>query len=260
MKRLVIAGLLLAGCAPANDTAMDTLPPRVQTFAQLPDWTGYWDTAWVQSVTNPSGRAGDLSFDAIVPLIRLLEHPPYNDEWEPRYQEALKNAAAVAANRKLCDWRDFPLIMEAPTTFQVAITPEETLMVFHIGVVRHIFTDGRGHPDADNLWPTRMGHSIGRWENGELVVETVARAPGPVFVGPSAELSEKAVITERFRRVDENTLENRMTIVDPERFTRPWELTIQYKRAQGLDRMIEWNCEEDRNPVIDGKLGVAPLP
>ena len=49
-----------------------------------------------------------------------------------------------------------------------------------------------------------------------------------------------------------------MTIVDPLRFTKPWELTIRYTRAIGLDRMIDWDCEDDRHPLVDGKLVVAP--
>jgi len=64
--------------------------------------------------------------------------------------------------------------------------------------------------------------------------------------------------TEHIRKVDANTLENRMTIVDPLRFTRPWELTIRYTRAVGLDRLIQYGCEDDRHPLVDGKLVVAP--
>jgi hypothetical protein len=253
-----IAALVLMLCCAGLAHGAASSQERVRKFAQLPDWTGYWDTAWLQSVTNPAGRNADVSFQATAKLVRLLDHPPYNAEWEVKYQAALRNAGAVAENRKLCDWRDFPLTMEAPTTFQIAITPEETLMVFHFGALRHIFTDGRGHPAKDDVWPTRMGHSIGRWENDTLVIDTIARTAGPAFVGPSAELSEQAHFTERLRLVDKDTLENRMTIVDPLRFTKPWELTIRYRRAVGLDRLIDWDCDGDRHPVVDGKLAVAP--
>jgi hypothetical protein len=256
MRRVLL--LLVIFCTGCGDNRAGT-SDRVRAFAQLPDWTGYWDTEWLQAVTNPSGRdEEDLSFQAVLKRVKLLGHAPLNAEAEARYQEALRNAAAAAVNRKLCDWNDFPQAMEAPATFQVLITPEETLMVSHLGTIRHIFTDGRSHPPPDDLWHTRMGHSIGHWENDELVVDTVARTPGPAFVGPSADLSEEAHFTERIRRIDDNTLENRMTIVDPLRFTKPWELTIRYTRAAGLDRLIQYGCEGDRHPVVDGKLVVAP--
>jgi hypothetical protein len=265
MSRAIALCLLLSCCAvtaeaarKARTSASAPEPTRASIFAKLPDWTGYWDTEWVRAVTNPSGRDEDLSFTAVAKHARLLGHPPYNAEWEKRYQDDLRNAGVDAANRKRCDWRDFPLAMEAPTTIQVLITPEETVMLFHVGVVRHIFTDGRLHPSANDLWPTRMGHSIGRWKNGELTIDTIARTPGPAFVGPSADLSEVAHFVEHLRMVDQNTLEDRMTIRDPQRFTKPWELTIRYSRAVGLDRMIEWDCDNDRHPVVDGKLVVAP--
>ena len=41
--------------------------------------------------------------------------------------------------------------------------------------LRQIYTDGRGHPDDEEL--TFHGHSIGRWEGDTLVVETVNVLP-----------------------------------------------------------------------------------
>jgi hypothetical protein len=45
--------------------------------------------------------------------------------------------------------------MDAFEMFQVVVTPEETLFVFDDGEVRHVYTDGRAHPDKDDLWQTR---------------------------------------------------------------------------------------------------------
>ena len=41
--------------------------------------------------------------------------------------------------------------------------------------LRRIYTDGRGHPEDEEL--TFHGHSIGRWEGDTLVVETVNVLP-----------------------------------------------------------------------------------
>ena len=40
--------------------------------------------------------------------------------------------------------------------------------------IRHIYTDGRPHPSADEIWPTPWGDSIGHWEGETLVVDTIA--------------------------------------------------------------------------------------
>jgi hypothetical protein len=52
---------------------------------------------------------------------------------------------------------------------------------------------------------------------------------------------------------------DQLTIDDPLAFTHPWTLTIPYKRVTNLDRLIHGDCKEnDRNPVVDGKLTIAP--
>jgi hypothetical protein len=39
----------------------------------------------------------------------------------------------------------------------------------------------------------------------------------------------------------------------------PWTVKIRYRRVPNMPRMINYDCEQnDRNPVIDGKLTVRP--
>lgn len=236
---------------------------RVRAFARLPDWTGLWETSTSKQITNASGRSESGSFSNS----KLTGHPPYNAEWEQKHQAMLKDPA-IAAKRanasKGCgvgapaSVRSFPNIMEAPMVFQVVVTPEQTLFVMDHGEVRHIYTDGRAHPGKDDLWPTLLGDSIGRWEGETLVIDTIARTAGPISMFGVAELSEQAHFTEKVRRIDQNTLENEMTIEDPVSLLRPWTITLRYDRVQDLDRFILYDCDADRNFVEDGKLIIAP--
>jgi hypothetical protein len=262
---LLAALLLLAGCAPAPQES-----PRVRAFAALPDWTGYWQTPWAQKTATVSGRAGDGNFVEFLRSLPTLGHPPsLLPEWEARYVAAQADTAARQAefmNFKGCGKdavrmeETFPFVFEAPMVFQIVITPEETLFVFDHGQVRHVYTDGRPPPAPEDLWPTPMGFSVGRWEDDVLIIETNARSAGPIaqFLSP-VELSEQVRFTERLRRVDADTIEDEMTIDDPQRFSRPWQVKFRFTRLPGMDRMIEFDCEEnDRNPIIDGKLTVTP--
>ena len=61
--------------------------------------------------------------------------------------------------------------------FEVLIQPKLTVMIFSNHEVRHIYTDGRRHPGADELWPTPEGDSIGHWQNDTLIVDTIATRP-----------------------------------------------------------------------------------
>jgi hypothetical protein len=251
--------LMLVGSAYAAPNS----PQRVQAFARLPDWTGLWETASSKAITNPSGTpAGDVRNN-----FKLAGHPPYNSAWEQRYQATLSNQAALA--RKLSTFkgcgegspaylRSFPNIMEEPMVFQVVVTPEETLLVMDHGEVRHIYTDGRPHPGKDDLWPTRLGDSVGYWSGETLVIDTIARTPGPISMWGLGDLSEQAHFTERVRRIDKNTLEDQLTIEDPVSLVRPWTVTLRFTRVPNLTRFIPFDCEGEQNPVENGKLTIAP--
>ena len=81
---------------------------------------------------------------------------------------------------------------------------------------RIIPLDGRPHlPTSVRQW---MGDSRGRWEGDTLVVETTNFDPKTNFRGSRDTLH----LTERYTRVDDDTIDYRFTIDDPRTFQRPW--------------------------------------
>jgi len=110
---------------------------RARAFATLPNWTGIWQSAaWPLNVSGrPPGGEAQLR-----ELLQLIRQPPYNAEWAARYNIGMKNAAARAAQNatfKVCS-RSFPALMEAPWMFEIVVLPEETLLIFENGQVRHL--------------------------------------------------------------------------------------------------------------------------
>jgi hypothetical protein len=107
-----------------------------------------------------------------------------------------------------------------------------------------------------------MGDSNGHWEDATLVVDATTRKAGPIIPNPIpriANLSEQARFTEHFERADKDTLQDRMTIDDPLRFAHSPSIAIRYKRVTDPGRLIEVDCSEnERNPVVNGKLTIAP--
>jgi hypothetical protein len=258
MSRELAATLALLLCLSSAHAARNS-EQRVQAFAALPDWTGFWESKVATGFRGPSGHLeGASDSEELAPAQIVVGHPPLNAQWEQKFQAAMDPAAIAnaAGAGKLCD-ATFPLKMDWAGMFQAVVTPEETLFIFDTGGVRHIYTDGRSHPAKDDLWPTPMGDSIGHWQGETLVIDTVARTAGPIGVGPN-DLSERAHFTEHVRRIDKNTFEDLLTIDDPLRFTRPWKLTIRYSRVTDLNRMLPTDCEHDRNPVVNGRLTVQP--
>jgi hypothetical protein len=282
MRTLLMALLLAVLNGPVLAQANST--SRVQRFSALPNWTGIWETeisaqmengeldkAMAEAMRHPDRVTAVLAPKGVLlpaeveffSREQLIKKPPYNSEWDHRYERlkrkvmATPAAAVKAGSVKACRW-EYPLIMESPTdgVFEVFVTPEETLLLFADGQARHIYTD-RPHPAPENLWPTDLGDSVGRWEGDTLVIDTVERKAGPFIRVPhflSPDLSAGAHFTERLRMVSPDAMEDQMTIEDSARLAHPWTVTLRFRRVKNLDRLIATDCtENDRFSVTNGK-------
>ncbi len=247
MRKLILAALLTLSVTQAQ-AALNS-PARLKAFAKLPDWSGIWLQNTIKTDVN-----GQTFKDS--PRPKFFGPPPYNPTWEAAYKARI--AAMGTVPQKGCII-DFPATMESPQTFELIVTPEETVFTSGDGTFRHIYTDGRGHPPKDELLPTITGHSIGHWEGETLVVDTVARTPGPDRFLRLAAYSAEARFSERIRMTGKDTMEDQMTIDDPVAFIHPWTLTLTYERVTFYDRFDPYYCElDDRIDIKDGKETIAP--
>jgi hypothetical protein len=269
LRPVVVAALALGavgvtlaagGCSPAPPPLSD----RIAAFQKLPDWSGIWEPEvfvgeGIGQALSPEGlKAG-------APL--LTAKMPFNAEWQAKYDAAAKaQAAAVDANPDYppappyppCSPPPFLLGIASPALSQWRITPEEVTFIDTINFVRHIYTDGRSHPPADELWPTKMGDSIGRWEGDTLLVDTVAIKPRLVlFSFFTLDMSDQLHFRERIRMVGQDQIQNELTLEDPVAMTAPFTLTLKYARVKDATRMIdETECDQytDRNPIVNGRF------
>jgi hypothetical protein len=104
----------------------------------------------------------------------------------------------------------------------------------------------------ENTVGAQVGHARGRWEGRTLVAETDHFVDYKMFDG-LIQTSDQLKLTERFRLKDRNTLEYRVTIVDPATFTQPWEAALTYKRQPDTP-FQEDICMERKN------AGESPWP
>jgi hypothetical protein len=105
-------------------------------------------------------------------------------------------------------------------------------------------------PLAENvkLW---SGDSQGHWEGDTLIVETTHFNGRNPFQRVGS--SEKMRLTERFKRVDENTLVYEFTVDDPV-WTKPWTVQVPWAKSQGP--MFEYACHEGNYGMADILSGV----
>jgi hypothetical protein len=151
----------------------------------------------------------------------------------------------------------YPLMMNASAPFQFLITPEETLIINMYRDARHIHTDGRNHPAAEDRWPTTWGDSVGHWEGQTLVIDTIAVRDPRRFFFIAPPLSAQAHYVERLHRAGPDWLTMEMTIEDPVTLTKPWNVEVRYARATELDRVVYDDFDNDRSELKDGVFTIA---
>ncbi len=239
---IFVAALLAASPALAKDA---TPAERTKSFAKLPNWTGLWltenDESSIGGLGERAVQAKETGTAASArPVMSLYGFAaPWNEEGKKR------QAAARAGSARGAQGWGYPVMMNAAAPIQFIITPEEVLIINAYRDVRHIYTDGRKLPSAEDSWPTVWGESIGHWEGDTLVVETIqVRNPNIYFHG-SPPLSEAARYVERIRKVG-NRITDEFTITDPATLTGPWKALVTYQPAEGYDRMISIDFDNDR--------------
>jgi len=82
---------------------------------------------------------------------------------------------------------------------------------------------------GQGLVPTMTGKSDGHWE-GDTLVSVMAGGSDRTLIDDLIPHDYDLKVTERYRLLDADTLEDRITIEDPAFFTRPWLAVVTYKR------------------------------
>jgi hypothetical protein len=149
-----------------------------------------------------------------------------------------------------CDPLGFPRSALYETRgFEFVHTPSKTIeLMQYQRVWREIWTDGRALPSnvggssQASLDPRWYGYSVGRWiDDSTFVVETVGTDERSWVDYVGHPHSGGAHFEERYRRVDDKTLEVTVTVTDPETYTHPYvALKQNFVRAdrQELEEQI----------------------
>ena len=216
-----------------------------------------------QIVDPPDGQMPSLTRDALM-------------TWEARESERRDRSQAD-------DWEDRGLSERCITRNglpgemlgssqqplkEIVQTPGYVSIVMPYGYVRIIPVGEQEHlGSAIRQW---NGDSRGRWEGDTLVVETanfkntvenVVPAHGGPF-GGSAHVhyypgtGDTLRLTERFTRVDRETLEYRYTVEDPNVFVSSWStinfFTLDLWALEGnQDRLFEYACHEHNYGMVN---------
>jgi hypothetical protein len=247
---VVVAGILLAlgACAPKTDTASAT--PGFDRH----DLSGTWDR---YTPPPPESRTA-----ATIPPAAAIPPPPLKPEFLPAYEAEQKKIAAanaagepIATNYTHCIPDGMPTMMQGMFPMEVLQTRNQVTFIQEAyNQVRRVYL-GYALPEVEDAEPGFWGHSTGKWEGDDFVVETIGIKEYVRF--RNAPHSAGMRIHERMRMIDADHFENDVTVVDPEYLTGPWSWKWIYQRRPDY-KMYEYVCEDNRE-YADPKTGKARL-
>jgi hypothetical protein len=135
--------------------------------------------------------------------------------------------------------------------YEIVQTPDAIMILVEMVHDRRVIRINGTHKPANIR--QLLGDSIGHWEGDTLVVDTTNFTNKTRFRGSSENLH----VTERFKRVDANTILYRATIDDPATYTKQW--TLEYPFLATAGPVYEYACHEGNYAMPDILGGARKL-
>ena len=223
----ICSAVVLAACQGGGSGSTPASPPPH-------DLSGVWLGTPVPTLELPPPMTakGQALFDAARPIYGSRSVPVVDSD------DPLVNCDPLGMPRS---------VLHETRGLEVVQAPDKVVLLQQYQrVFREAWTDGRALPtDVGGTSPTssdarRYGYSIASWTaDGTLVVQTTGALDatyGDLYAHPH---SLGARIEERYRRVDEGTLELTVTIDDPEMYQTPFVAMKQLlKRGKEFDEQL----------------------
>ncbi|MBS1239864.1 MAG: hypothetical protein H6R45_570 [Proteobacteria bacterium] len=180
-------------------------------MAEHPDFTGFWNLDF-----GPAAPEARAMLDALPPNTVVIADTGVAEFPENEYgglklkPDALAHAEAWKPTdemtlSRVCAAPSIVYAIQGPFPFEVYQTEAMIVIKYeYFDQVRIVFMDGRGHPPADAPH-SKMGHSIGRWEGDELVIDTTHLLASTI-TNNGLDHSDAIHMVERYRKVGDDTL------------------------------------------------------
>jgi hypothetical protein len=165
--------------------------------------------------------------DSVISGIEEKTRPPLTPWGQARFDATIPFLGPRAIPGKennpslRCEPEGVPKSLVLPNPFEMVQIPGRIFMFFEeFHLWRTIWTDGRALPK--NPDPSYLGYSVGKWEGDTLVVDTIGFNDKPWVDAYGNPRSEQMHLTERYRRIDHDTLELQIIMDDPKAYTKTW--------------------------------------
>ena len=271
--RLIAAAILCAstvvlaqrGGAPGPSGPTPRLGDGTPNLGRVAGEKGVWGVPWVRNMglridkteggsdlPSAGGRRGLVGHDAGRDGSRLEPLVPFMPWSAAVYDYHVANESKYDPEG-YCLPPGGPRMMATPYPMEIIQLPEQKRIVMTFEgathIWREIYLDGRSHPSGDDLNPTYLGHSVGRWEGDTLVVDAVGFNEATWIDYSGHPHTDLLHVVEKFTRRDKNTLHYEVTIDDPGAYTKPWTAAWNIAWRANAE-LAEYICQENNQYLI----------
>lgn len=213
------------------------LSPVSVHCAAAQDVSGFW---WAQKYTPALEIMGGGAL-------------PLNEAGRAQYEAnmaGLRDGSLIDEARRHCLPDGVPRILGSPYPFRIVHTPGQTTIIHELNnVVRYVHMDRPlDPPDELQILPYYSGHSVGRWEDDTLVIETGGFNEKTFLDATGAPHSCEMSTVEHIRKLEDGTLEDVVTITDPVYYSEPFSARFVYDNDPGL-RIQDYVCGEPHRDI-----------
>jgi len=236
----VIAAQRGTGAARTSAPAPRWPDGRINLGAPTGD-KGLWERRNEHLVVNPQSYQADATTSARIHIDQVPLQP-----WARALTNYRHSLALASEPYTRCKPAGGPRQFMSPYGLEILDLPElQRIYVFNVANAqsyRTIYMDGRRHPN--DLQPSYLGHSVGRWEGDTLVIDSVGFSENAWMNRDGLPHTTQLHLTERLTRVNFDTLNYEVTIDDPGAYTAPWTSGYTLGWSKGLE-LFEYVCQEN---------------
>lgn len=197
----------------------------------IPDITGVWERA--KDPTAPASQQAQLKPEYLKEKQRLVQ----------AQSEANAKGMPLATRLMQCQGDGMPGMMGGPFPMEILQSRGQVTIIQEAYTqVRRVYLD-KVQKAPDDIEPSFFGHSVGYWDKGVLLVETIGIKPEVMY--QNMPHSEQMRIKEKIYFATDEILRDEITIEDPLVLEKPWTFTMSYKRMPDY-QMLEYICEGNR--------------
>jgi len=252
VRRLAVAAACAVLLSPpvASAQAQNTVPRMADG---RPDLTGVWQGGttipgpWEEA--NSGTGVGGTGTNPNAPVVLSSNDRPAGREGAPYQDWAAKKVVEAYNRRGLDDPTAQCLPAGLPRSVMLGLfpqqfvaTPAQIVILYEYMHTFRVIAMNAAHPD--DMLPSYMGNSTGRWDGDTLVVDVTGFNDKTWLAGTGTFHSESLHITERYTRISKDRINYEVKMEDPKVLTKPWTLTSSLMLREGT-HLDEYICAEN---------------